>query len=179
MRYRQKYPTVWLCDKNAGYNSKYNFVNEIWLVSIIFPWSHYLNQSWPSSATHTCGTSRRRVDIALPIYALVIFFPLYSQYIPHGANVLQMFCNRFRWNIVPQHYNDVIMGAIASQITSLTIVCSAIYSMRTSKKTQKFRVTDLCAGNSPVTGEFPAQRAGDTENVSIGWRHHDSITPIG
>ena len=27
-----------------------------------------------------------------------------------------------------QHYNDVIMGAIASQITSLTIVCSVVYS---------------------------------------------------
>ena len=30
---------------------------------------------------------------------------------------------------------------------------------RTSKKTSKFHVTGFCAGNSPVTGEFPAQRA--------------------
>ena len=29
---------------------------------------------------------------------------------------------------------------------------------RGSKKTSKLRVTGLCAGNSPVTGEFPAQR---------------------
>ena len=28
---------------------------------------------------------------------------------------------------------------------------------RRSKKTSKLRVTGLCAGNSPVTGEFPAQ----------------------
>ena len=28
------------------------------------------------------------------------------------------------------------------------------------------------AGNSPVTGEFPAQRASNAENVSIWWRHH-------
>ena len=41
-----------------------------------------------------------------------------------------------------------------------------------SKKTPKLRVTDLCAGNSPVTGEFPAQRASNAENVSISWRHH-------
>ena len=27
-----------------------------------------------------------------------------------------------------------------------------------SKKTSKLRITGLCAGNSPVTGEFPAQR---------------------
>ena len=45
---------------------------------------------------------------------------------------------------------------------------------RGSKKTSKLRVTGLCAGNSPVTGEFPAQMASDTENVSIWWRHHGS-----
>ena len=44
---------------------------------------------------------------------------------------------------------------------------------RTSKKTSKLRVTGLCAGNSPGTGEFPAQRASYAENVSIWWRHHD------
>ena len=40
------------------------------------------------------------------------------------------------------------------------------------KKTSKLSVTGLCAGNSPVTGEFPAQRASNGENVSIWWRHH-------
>ena len=28
------------------------------------------------------------------------------------------------------------------------------------------------SGNSPVTGEFPAQRASNAENVSIWLRHH-------
>ena len=41
-----------------------------------------------------------------------------------------------------------------------------------SKETSKFRVTDLCAGNSPGTGELPAQRASNAEDVSIWWRHH-------
>ena len=41
-----------------------------------------------------------------------------------------------------------------------------------SKKTSKLRVTGLCVGNSPVTGEFPAQRASNAENVSNWWRHH-------
>ena len=27
-------------------------------------------------------------------------------------------------------------------------------------------------GNSPVAGEFPAQKASNAENVSIQWRHH-------
>ena len=42
-----------------------------------------------------------------------------------------------------------------------------------SKKTSKLRVTGACAGNSPVTGEFPAQMASYAENVSIWWRHHE------
>ena len=44
---------------------------------------------------------------------------------------------------------------------------------RRSKKTTKLRVTGLCVGNTPVTGEFPAQIASNAENVSIWWRHHD------
>ena len=43
---------------------------------------------------------------------------------------------------------------------------------RRSKKTPKLRVTGLCEGKSPVTGEFPAQKASNAENVSIWWRHH-------
>ena len=42
-----------------------------------------------------------------------------------------------------------------------------------SKKTPKLLVTDHCAGNLPVTGEFPAQMASNAENVSIWWRLHD------
>ena len=42
---------------------------------------------------------------------------------------------------------------------------------RRSKKTSKLGVTGLCEGNSLVTGEFPAQRASNAENVSIWWRH--------
>ena len=44
---------------------------------------------------------------------------------------------------------------------------------RRSKKTSKLRVTGRCVGNSPVTGEFPTQRASNAENISIWWRHHD------
>ena len=64
------------------------------------------------------------------------------------------------------------MGMMASQITSLSVFYSTAYSRRISKKTSKLRVTGLCVGNSPVTDEFPAQRASNAENVSIWWRHH-------
>ena len=43
---------------------------------------------------------------------------------------------------------------------------------RRSKKTSKFCIAGLYVGNSPVTGEFPAQRTSNAENVSIWRRHH-------
>ena len=73
------------------------------------------------------------------------------------------------------HYSDVIMGAMASQFTSIEIVYSTVYS-GVVKKTSNLRVTGLCARNSPLTGEFPAQMSSYAENVSILWRHH--VTPL-
>ena len=43
---------------------------------------------------------------------------------------------------------------------------------RRSKKPSKLPVTGLCVGNSPVTGEFPAQRASNAESAFIWWRHN-------
>ena len=42
--------------------------------------------------------------------------------------------------------------------------------------TSKLRVTGLCEGSPPVTGEFPARRTIDAENTSIWWRHHVETT---
>ena len=44
---------------------------------------------------------------------------------------------------------------------------------RRSKKISKLHVTGHCAGNSPGTGEFPAQMTSNAENVSIWWRHRE------
>ena len=44
--------------------------------------------------------------------------------------------------------------------------------VRRSTKISNLRVTGFYAGNSPVTGEFPAQMASNAENVSICWPHH-------
>ena len=65
------------------------------------------------------------------------------------------------------HYSDVKMGAMASQPTSPTIVHSTVYSGADQRKKSKLCVTGLCEGNSPVTGEFPTQRASNAENGSI------------
>ena len=65
------------------------------------------------------------------------------------------------------HYNDVTTSATASQITSLTIVYSTVYSGADQRKQQ-------CSASLAV---FPAQRASNAENVSIWWRHHANEQP--
>ena len=67
-------------------------------------------------------------------------------------------------------HSDVIMGKMASQITSASVVCSTVCSDEDHRKHQS-----LCEGNSPVTGEFRAQRTRNAKNVSIWWGHHGSI----
>ena len=64
------------------------------------------------------------------------------------------------------------MTTMASQITSLTIVYSTVYSGADQRKHQSSASLAICAGNSPETSEFPAQMASNAENVSIWWRHH-------
>ena len=73
------------------------------------------------------------------------------------------------------HYFDVMISALASQITGVSIVCSTVCFRHMSKKISKLRVTCLCEGNSPVTSEFPAQMVSNAENVSIRWRHHGFV----
>ena len=81
-----------------------------------------------------------------------------------------------------KHQNSLWLGLWASQWRQnehdgvsnnqgLDCLLNRVFRRR-SKKTSKFRVTGLCEGNSPVTSEFLAQRASNTENVSIWWCHH-------
>ena len=75
------------------------------------------------------------------------------------------------------HYNDVIMSAIASQISGVSIVYSTVGTDRPiSKKTSMFRAIGMCAGNSPVIGEFPAQNASNADKDSIWW--HQSCNSL-
>ena len=46
------------------------------------------------------------------------------------------------------HYSDVIMGAIKSQITSLTIICLTVYSDADQRKHQSSASLAIGAGNS-------------------------------
>ena len=66
------------------------------------------------------------------------------------------------------HYIDVIMTTMASPITSLTFIQTQI-----KENIKAPRHWPLC-GEFTGTGEFPAQKASNAENVSIWWRHHAS-----
>ena len=59
------------------------------------------------------------------------------------------------------HYGDVITGAIAFQITSLTIVYSTVYSDADQRKHQS---------SASLAFVWGIHRG--PENVSIWWRHH-------
>ena len=74
------------------------------------------------------------------------------------------------WPIL--RYSDVIMSKMASQITGVSIVYSTVYSGADQRKHQSSVSLALCEGNSPITSEFPAETASNTENISIWWRYH-------
>ena len=58
------------------------------------------------------------------------------------------------------HYSDMIMSAMASEITGVSIIYPTVCS---DADQRKLRFTGLCEGNPPVNGAFPSQRASNAE----------------
>ena len=85
--------------------------------------------------------------------------------------ILSHYCYRYH-TASTSHYIDVLMSPIASQITGLSIVYSTVYPGAGQRKHQNSASLSFVRGISLVTGEFPAQRASNAENVSISWRHY-------
>ena len=71
------------------------------------------------------------------------------------------------------HHSDVIMIAMASRITSVSIVYPAACSGTDQRKHPSSASLVFVR---PVTGEFPAQRVSNAENVFIWSHHHESMT---
>ena len=69
---------------------------------------------------------------------------------------------------ISSHYSDVIIRAMASQITGVSIVCSALWSGADQTKHQSTASLAFVRG----IHRLPASNA---ENVSIWWRHHVKI----
>ena len=97
-----------------------------------------------------------------------------SEHMP--IRLLQCFLSSFpettaillRW----YHYNDVIMSTMWVSNHQPPPLFIQPFIQAHIKNPSKLYVTGLCDGNSPVNAEFPAQRASNTENVSIWRRHH-------
>ena len=81
----------------------------------------------------------------------------------------------FGWEMISHiqlYYSDIIMSTMASQTTSLTIFFSTVYSGADQRKHQGSASLAFVRGIHRCTGKFPTQRASNTKNVSIRWRHH-------
>ena len=70
------------------------------------------------------------------------------------------------------HYHDVIMSSLASQITSLTIVYSTVYSRTDQGKHQSSASLAFVRGIHRWPVNSPHK--GPVTNVPIWWRHHAS-----
>ena len=115
-------------------------------------------------------------------HILLMFFRFASPTLPKGNPMIIRVQEKQTWKVwvnvwyestrtdnTTAHYSDVRVIMMTSQITSLTVVFS-IFIQAQIKENIKLRITGLRVGNSPVTGEFPAQRASNAENASI-WCH--------
>ena len=96
----------------------------------------FVNDLWGSNNYH------RNIHISviyvtdLPVVRCLIFIAyILTNQICNGSN----------------HYSDVLMDAMSSQITSLTIVCSTVHSAADHRKHQSSALL------VSVTGEFPAK----------------------
>ena len=78
------------------------------------------------------------------------------------CHVYSVVPNRFSY--IPLQWRNNGHDGVSNQ-QPRDCLLNRLLSLR-SKKTSKLRVTGLCEGNSPVTGEFPSQRASNAENVS-------------
>ena len=102
-----------------------------------------ISRLWPWHCTHT------------PTDIMMMGF--HESFFPHRCPPLKSVTSK-QSNLAHFHYNDVIMGAIASQISSPTTVYSTTYSDADQRKHQ----------SSASLHKWPVTR----ENVSIWWRHH-------
>ena len=54
----------------------------------------------------------------------------------HGVECVGQVGPCFAWGRIPTHYSDVIMSTMASQITSVSIICSTVSSGADQRKHQ-------------------------------------------
>ena len=79
-------------------------------------------------------------------------------------------CHNWVHKISRIHYSDIIMSAMASQITGVSIVYSTV---RSGVDQRKYQSSVTLRGGFTGYRWLPAQRVSNAKNVSMSWRHHD------
>ena len=75
------------------------------------------------------------------------------------------------------NYSDIIMGAMASQITASRLFTQPFIQVNIKENIKAPRHRSLC-GEFTDDWWIPPQTTSNTENVSILWRHHDDYPGI-
>ena len=96
--------------RNSKFQSQGNKKNKIVCMGLAFIDLSITYSIFAQSILHKFSTTN---------YSLVVFF---------GNSALVWYYHPGRMQVTDNHYNDVIMSAMASQITSLTSVYSTVYS---------------------------------------------------
>ena len=126
---------------------------------------HVANSAITGDDTGSCRCTQTHILLGIlgAVWKTAIIETIFIMRVPDPKSAAVKWFNALQWchngrDGVPNHQPlDCLLNRVLK---------------RRSKKTSKLCVTGLCAGNSPVTGEFPAQMASNAENVSIWWRHH-------
>ena len=94
------------------------------------------------------------------------------------GTIRRQWINTSKWDqfqFHKKHCSDIMMSAMASQITGVSIVCLTVCwgagKKKTKKKTSKLRVTGPREGNPPVTGGLfppPADHWAPGMSTSLG-----------
>ena len=96
----------------------------------------------------------------------------YFNYIATDFNIRSWSMGRVLTQTANHHYDDIIMTAMASQITSLTSVYSTVYSGADQRKHQSSASLAFVRGIHRRPVNSPHKGGSNAENVSIWWRHH-------
>ena len=112
------------------------------------PW-HCVTK-WPLNLTHTINSSA-----SMSQQFLKLTKQIHEQHVDYPKTLI--------------HYNDVIMDSMTSQITSLTIVYSVVYSGEDQRRHQSSASLVFVR---EMHRSLPRKMASNAENFSIWWRHH-------
>ena len=155
IQYHHYYLYHYLCQKRA-----HLYQNTYQRFCLIRYWKHWYFLSQCCAKCYMSGLFSSFTDnVSInSLFTLNWFTPICVSYDWSSANEVTI--------TVTSYWTWLCFKSPASRLFTQALIQAQI------KKRSKLSVTDLCEGNSSVTGEFPAQRASNAKNVSIWWRHH-------